>query len=82
MGHDPLLALSPRGHVKPCGRVDQEAQHEPEGYAASGSRAGRKPETGHQDHPATYLKGPTASQQEADGTDAAPPTFIRGDRGF
>jgi hypothetical protein len=21
--HNPFLAISPRGHVKPCGRVDQ-----------------------------------------------------------
>jgi hypothetical protein len=32
-GHDPLLSLSPCGHVKPCGRVDEQAQHEPECFA-------------------------------------------------
>ena len=30
---DPLLAFSPRGHVEPHGRVDQQAQHGPACYA-------------------------------------------------
>jgi len=42
-GHDPLLALSPRGHVKPCGRIDQEAQHEPECYGAQSGNPGNRP---------------------------------------
>jgi hypothetical protein len=30
---DPHLAFSPRGHIKPHGRVDQQAQHGPACYA-------------------------------------------------